>query len=287
MDTLTRIAKVALGCVCYAVLGVRDLLRAIIGIQPSPICVVLCYHSVSKADAALFAKQMDTVLRYSIPIPADNTQPLLPGKRYCAVTIDDGFVSANENAIPQLIERNIPVTIFISPDLLETTPEWITFDGDELGDEKVVSAGVAKSWPSNLVTVGSHTLTHPWLPGSREEDARVEITESRVRLSEALGLEARLFSFPYGANNERLIQMCREAGYQRVFTSLPTVAFSDVNEFVTGRVNAEPTDWPIEFRLKLLGAYRWLPKVFAIKRMLFRRTANSSAVQSAAREIQQ
>lgn len=285
METLTRIAKVLLGCVCYVVLAVRDFVRGLIGIAPSPSCVVLCYHSISPTDAGRFGKQMDVVLRYATPIRADNKEELVPGKRYCVITIDDGFVSASDNAIPQLIQRKIPVTIFISPDLLETTPEWITFDGDELGDEKVVSARVARSWPPDLVTVGSHTLTHPWLPGSRDEDARVEITESRNRLSATLGRDTHLFSFPYGANNERLIQLCREAGYQRVFTSLPTVAFSDVNEFVTGRVNTEPIDWPIEFRLKLFGAYRWLPKIFAIKRMLLRWTSKSTALRRTTREV--
>lgn len=229
---------------------------------------------------------MDSVLRYTTPLPAGNTQPLVAGKRYCVITIDDGFRSAIENALPQLIQRKIPVTIFVSPDLLETTPEWITFDGDELGNEQVVSADVVKSWPSNLVTVGSHTLTHPWLPASKDEDARIEITESRLRLSAMLGRETNLFSFPYGASNERLVQMCRDAGYQRVFTSSPILAFNDPNEFVTGRIKTEPTDWPLEFRLKILGAYRWLPKAFAVKRMLLRRGVPSPAVRPAVREVQ-
>ena len=33
-------------------------------------------------------------------------------------------------------------------------------------------------------------------------------------------------------------------------------AFSD--DFVVGRVQVDPWDWPIEVRLKALGAYRWM-----------------------------
>jgi hypothetical protein len=40
------------------------------------------------------------------------------------------------------------------------------------------------------------------------------------------------------------------------------------DEFVTGRIDVQPTDWQIEFRLKVLGAYRWLPHAFAVKRAL-------------------
>jgi peptidoglycan/xylan/chitin deacetylase (PgdA/CDA1 family) len=217
---------------------------------------------------------MDVVARLTIPLRADHQQPLTPGKRYTVVTIDDAFRSANDNAIPQLIKRKIPVAVFVSPDLLETTPEWITFDGDELGNEQVVSADVIKSWPKDLVTVGSHTLTHPWLPSSSEQDARAEVTESRSRLRELIGGDVRLFSFPYGASTDGLIQMCREAGYQRVFTSTPVLGFSDPYEFVSGRVKTEPTDWPLEFHLKVMGAYRWLPKAFALKRKLLRRAAS-------------
>ena len=33
-----------------------------------------------------------------------------------------------------------------------------------------------------------------------------------------------------------------------------------------GRVSVQPTDWDIEFRLKLLGAYRWVRWGSAAKR---------------------
>jgi hypothetical protein len=73
-------------------------------------------------------------------------------------------------------------------------------------------------------------------------------------------------SFPYGGFNDAVIEGCREAGYERVFTALPVFAFSQPGEFVCGRVGAAPTDWPIEFRLKLAGAFRWLPYAYDLKR---------------------
>ena len=39
-------------------------------------------------------------------------------------------------------------------------------------------------------------------------------------------------------------------------------------EFVVGRVATDPGDWPIEFRLKLMGAYRWIAFAHAFTRML-------------------
>jgi hypothetical protein len=37
-------------------------------------------------------------------------------------------------------------------------------------------------------------------------------------------------------------------------------------EFVTGRVSVAPTDWSLEFLLKLAGAYRWEVAVSAMRR---------------------
>jgi peptidoglycan/xylan/chitin deacetylase (PgdA/CDA1 family) len=120
----------------------------------------------------------------------------------------------------------------------------------------------------DLIRLGSHTKTHPFLPKLSDEDAQNEIFLSRVKLEQMLGREFRLFAFPYGAFNDRLVRICREAGYSRVFTTLPYLAELTAEEFVSGRVTVEPTDWPVEFYLKLCGSYRWLPIAFSLKRKL-------------------
>jgi peptidoglycan/xylan/chitin deacetylase (PgdA/CDA1 family) len=269
LQQLKRVVKVAISAFFYCGSAVSNFLRKLVGAEVLGTCVVLHYHSVSDENRGRFSRHMDEVRRLTISISADHRQPLAQGKRYSVITIDDGFRSANENGIPELLKRKIPVTVFISPDLIGTTPKWATFDGDQLENEQIVSVEDMKKWPDDLVTIGSHTLTHPWLPSSTEGEARTELKESRDKLKQLLNKDADLFSFPYGASNEKLIQMCREAGYRRVFTNSPRLAFSDPEEFVTGRLKAEPTDWPIEFRLKLLGAYRWMPAVSAWKRKFF------------------
>jgi hypothetical protein len=108
----------------------------------------------------------------------------------------------------------------------------------------------------------------------KPEDARMEIIQSRAQLEKTLNRSIMFFSFPFGDFDEKLTAVCVEAGYKRVFTTMPVLAFTDPSEFAVGRVRVDPTDWPIEFRLKLAGAYRWLPAAFALKRKL---TANAVA----------
>ena len=80
-----------------------------------------------------------------------------------------------------------------------------------------------------------------------------------------------LFSFPYGSWSPDLVARGREAGYRRLFTSLPVPVLGGEDSSVVGRVSVGPDDWPVEFRLKVLGAYRWVPTASKLKRRLLRR----------------
>ena len=227
--------------------------------------VVLCYHGVPRSQRAQFARQMDLLQRYAKPIRADIETPLLAGERYAAVTFDDGYQSTVENALPELKARNIPCTLFVVSHLPGHSPWWAGTDGYDCEDRFITSEQLA-NLPSDLVTVGSHTMTHPNLTALSEEMAKRELFESRQSLQQALRREIRLFAFPQGFYNAALVGWCREAGYQRVFSAEPTTAFSSLPDYVTGRVIADPTDWRIEFRLKILGAYGWLTVAYRIKR---------------------
>ena len=97
-----------------------------------------------------------------------------------------------------------------------------------------------------------------------EEESHREIRESRNRLEAILGKEVRTLSFPHGAFDIRHVSMAREAGYERLFSISPK--FYRETDVVKGRVKVEPSDWPMEFRLKLAGAYRWFHRISTLKR---------------------
>ena len=55
---------------------------------------------------------------------------------------------------------------------------------------------------------------------------------------------------------QRSLDLARQVGYTRVFTIEPTMARPAMDQFAVGRVQVDPDDWPMEFRLK---ATRRLP----------------------------
>jgi len=263
-----RLVKLLISSAFFAGVGVWRGLCRLCGKQTAGAGVVLYYHSIPSDQRAAFAGQLDTILRYAKPVPADLRGPLKGAAHYVAITFDDGFENVIENALPELEKRRIPSTLFIIAGGLGKFPHWLTSRSEREQHGKLMTAHQLKQLPSDLVTIGSHTMTHPTLPTLNSKEARREISESRAALENLLNRKVDLFSFPRGAFNQELVRCCQEAGYERIFNSLPLMAFADSEEFLTGRVWAEPTDWRLEFRLKILGAYRWLPLAFAAKRNL-------------------
>jgi peptidoglycan/xylan/chitin deacetylase (PgdA/CDA1 family) len=228
---------------------------------------------------------MDILLRYAVPVQADFQLPLPPGKHFAAVTFDDAMVSIYEQALPEMEKRGIPATVFAVSGKLGQSAAWGNYSEEPLTPEPTVNSEQLRTLAERAL-VGSHTVTHPMLTRLSEAEAKAELRESRTSLEHLLDRKVTLFSFPYGDFNGKLIKWSGEAGYQRVFTTLPSVFESEdgAEAAVVGRVPAEPTDWPLEFRLKLLGAYSWLPTAFKIKRKL-RRLIYSSKRQKSSCDI--
>lgn len=264
---LRRIVSLFISVAFCIVSSCWRLILLTLGRRLNPICVVIYYHAIRDRERELFANQMDIIVRLTTPIAIDQTVELLPGRHYSSVSFDDGFESTIRNAIPELSRRNIPASIFVTTEAMGDFASWWPQFSPERR-ERIAPAEQFKNLPAYLISIGSHTLTHPRLPALSEADARRELVQSRIKLENILKRRVTTFSFPYGEFNAELIEWCRDAGYERVFTTVPVTAFSKPREFSVGRVSAEPTDWPLEFRLKVLGAYQWLPLAFRLKRAI-------------------
>jgi peptidoglycan/xylan/chitin deacetylase (PgdA/CDA1 family) len=79
-----------------------------------------------------------------------------------------------------------------------------------------------------LVTVGSHTLSHPILSGRDRETAVREIVDSKAFIEYRLGVPVRHMAYPFGNTNAvglREFDMARDAGYVTSVTTRPGHVF--------------------------------------------------------------
>lgn len=266
----SRLAKLFGAIAFYPLVETWRAMGKLLGKPFSGIAVAIYYHRIPSEHAPGFARQLDHLVRWSEPIRADRSEPLRPGTRSVIVTFDDGWHSFYATALPEISRRRIPVTVFA---VAERFGRRLENDVEE----RLMTADELRSVPPDCVTVGSHTCTHPDLRTLDEQRIRVELRDSRRILEDLTGSEVKLFCFPYGSFNSTAIRLCAEEGYTRVFTGMPGLALQKGDGSV-GRISVEPTDWPIEFHLKISGAYCWVPWAIAAKRAIRSRMRTLSSV---------
>jgi len=221
-------------------------------------CIILFYHSVLDSEFRRFKKQMSLLSFLTEPTSIDIPDKLINGKRYSVITFDDAYQNVIENAAPELIRRKIPFTIFIPAGEIGKKPGWLANTGRNNENEKVASLEELRSLPASLVTLGSHTVHHPQLSLLSEEQAYKEIRESKDILEALLERPIKYIAIPHGEHYQYIIDFCKRAGYEQVFTIKYESPFISANKYGRGRNNANPSDWYLEFILNILGAYDWL-----------------------------
>ena len=261
--SIKRRAKVAISLFWYAG-GVLSRLAARLARRtPRGRIVVLYYHAVPADARAAFARQLDMLGRRMRVVRAGELDAVRPGEQGIAITFDDAFQSVGAHAVPELLRRSLPSTVFVPVQLLGRRAGWDSRDGRQIR-EHVMTAEQLRALPE-LVELGSHSSTHRRLPALPAVDLAEETAGSRRELEEIVGLPVRYFAFPYGAHDRRVVQACRDAGYERSFSIVPRRADRRRDAYVVGRVAVDPDDGRLEFFLKTRGAYEWMIHVSALK----------------------
>lgn len=250
--------------ICFAYDSLRGVVYSLLGRKRPGVCTVIYYHSIPVQYEERFATQMDLVARLASPVDLRAVPKLFAKDWFVAVTFDDALESFFHFGARALRDRNIPATVFAVANAMGETPTWA--DSYYAPEERVMTVSQLQSLP-DIITVGSHTLTHCDLTSADIDTAEIEIATSRQKLEMMVQRPVTLFSFPFGVFNAAVIELCKRAGYERVFTTEPVPAFQQEGEFVVGRVPVDPWDWPLEFRLKIVGAYRWEAQLRAIVRI--------------------
>jgi peptidoglycan/xylan/chitin deacetylase (PgdA/CDA1 family) len=254
---LKRCLKVVISLLYYIfILGSSEAIAAISG-KPCRRLIVLLYHGITAPQREVFSRQMDMLLQAGCPVSLD--RQVFPGKprNLFAVTFDDGHANLITNALPTLAARGIPATIFLVSGNLGRPPGWDMCQEWPYRNEALVTAPELCSLAGPLVTVGSHTVSHPDLASLPEDKARWELAESKRVLEAILGRPVVLFAFPYGSYTARLAELARQEGYRQAFTTEPQTALPDRPQYLVGRLEGGLDDWKLEFGLKIRGGYDW------------------------------
>jgi peptidoglycan/xylan/chitin deacetylase (PgdA/CDA1 family) len=167
-------------------------------------------------------------------------------RKTIAITFDDGFENNYTCAYPVLTEFGIPATIFI-------VPAWVGKEGYLTWDQ------VIEMSESGVISIGSHTMTHAWLPGLPEQRLDDEIFESKRAIESRIMKPVDSFSYPLGGFNSHVRDKVIKAGYKIAAATNPGKKYPKHDLFAMKRVRISRTsDNPAVFWIETSGFYTWI-----------------------------
>lgn len=190
------------------------------------------------------------------------------GKPLVCVTLDDGYASACESALPILERYHIPATFFVAAAYVGSRDpmpfdRWGRLNCGHVGAESWRAAGwreLERAIRGGLITIGSHSFRHLEGRECAAGHLREEAERSRDMLQTRLGAEhARAYAYPYGSSRlgdvtDAYERAVRDAGYQLAVTTDLGLARASDNPFRLPRIEAHQVDSASVLRAKLRGA---------------------------------
>lgn len=154
------------------------------------------YHSITPEELLAF-------LDYREALPEKSVM----------ITMDDGYRSVYNIAVPIMKKYGFTATFFIYTNFVGVSGSAITWD--QLRDMK-----------ANGFSIGSHSVAHSDLSkktkDESEEDffARIkkEVIDSKAIIDKKLGQDTIIFAYPFGRYDQRVIDYSINAGYKMAVT---------------------------------------------------------------------
>lgn len=125
--------------------------------------------------------------------------------RSVVITFDDGHISNYTRAFPLLRARGWAATFFV-----------VT---NRVGQNGWLNWSQMREMQQGDMTIGSHTVSHPFLSQLSPQEIRWELEQSKKALEDGLSTSVTTFAVPYGYEPAGLARMAADCGYRAVCNS--------------------------------------------------------------------
>lgn len=224
--------------------GISEIIRKIWGKHTR---FVLMMHGITKrryqeldnqSYAYMTLSELKKILfwlssRYDFLSPEEFLYSKKPG---VLLTFDDGYENNFVNVIPTLVEYSAPAVFFVTlqhildpykwlPAINKTVKKnWKSFDQvpNSLAKDIFIGMNVEQLQESSrnpLITIGSHTITHPFLSSCNDGQLNDEVRKSKLILEDLIKSSIDLFAYPTGDYNSRVVEAVMKAEYKAAFAT--------------------------------------------------------------------
>ena len=222
--------------------------------------LVLCYHAVSPtwdSDLAVTPEVMRTQLTtlvkrgYTGATFADVARGQVQG-RVVAITFDDGYRSVLKYGFPVLSELGLTASIYVPTRWVgsDQPMRWPGIDSWSEGPQGEELLCLNWDQLRGLLDagweIGSHAVSHPYLPDLSDADLMAELSESRKTVERELGEPCRTLAYPYGGHDDRIEAAAEAAGYD----AAAILAAGPVGPYHWPRIGVYASDGRTRFAIK-------------------------------------
>jgi peptidoglycan/xylan/chitin deacetylase (PgdA/CDA1 family) len=175
-----------------------------------------------------------------------------------------------------------------------TRAEWISLlrsrrSAPQLGAERrcrLLNKGELSQLANTGVTIGAHSLSHPVLSECDEEEARREISQSKLDIEEALGRSIWAFAYPFGNRStmgNRELRLAEEAGFACAFLNIEDWG-GPANPYALPRTHVTRDTTSSELAAHLSGLYTRLQRAIGLNIAASDFTESPASLQEPAQE---
>jgi peptidoglycan/xylan/chitin deacetylase (PgdA/CDA1 family) len=212
-------------------------------------------HPVSLA-VERFGQQLGLLRRlgYQSVSPVAVAEALRSGAtlppRAIAITFDDGYLDTLTDALPLLLEHGFTATCYVVTGAVGRRSEW-TEPAPLMGWNDL------RAWLAAGMEVGAHSVTHPDLRGLGDRRLAEEVTGSRRRLEDRLGIPIDSFAYPFNVHDDRTGAAVAAAGYRAACAGVHRAG----SPLALFRADGARDSW-VRFALQLTPVYPALRAVY-------------------------
>ncbi len=178
---------------------------------------------------SLLESQIQTLIngKYTF-MTAGDVGEVLAGRRVVpknpvVLTFDDGYRDFYTDAYPILKQYGVPATLYVIPGVLD--------DNNYLTKEQLHLIG-----REGLIEIAAHTMNHRYLTSLSVENAKEEIIQSKIALQQYTNKSVVSFAYPYGAFDEKMLQLVEDAGFTNAVSTIPGIEVNRQNKFFLSRL---------------------------------------------------
>ena len=176
-------------------------------------CVVLVYHHFSdktpkstSISPELFEQQLQYLQQQNFSVlPLETMLSRLKAKTLpekCVVlTADDAYQSIADNAYPLLKKYQMPLAVFVAT------------DASDQRYQAMMSWQQMRDIQGDTIQFYNHSSSHGYLLDLDQAQLADEIQHAQKRLQTVLGVEKKIFAYPYGEASLPMMEQVKDLGY--------------------------------------------------------------------------